>query len=163
MDETPSADASSGAEQAWHRRQAVALFNATWDLIDKCDRTEDDDAEMLLSAASSRWHWGQVGGAEQIASSDWQLAHVASLLGAADVATRFARRNLVLAESEGWDGWRLASAHEGMARACAVSGDAEGRSAHLGAARAALGREPDADDREVIEGQIATVPRVEAS
>jgi hypothetical protein len=160
MDETVRAEPSAEAEQAWHRRQAAALFNSTWDLIDKSDRTEDDDAEMLLSAAASRWHWGQVGGAEQVASGDWQVAHVAALLGVADVATRFAGRNLAIAETEGWDGWRLASAHEGMARACAVSGDTEGRSAHIAAAQAALSREPDAEDREVIEAQIATVPQL---
>jgi hypothetical protein len=144
---------------AVHRRLGVELFNATWDLIDKPDRSGDDDIEMLLSAAASRLHWGRIGGPEELATGDWQVAHVASLLGFGALALRFARRNLAAAEALGWDGWRLASAHEGMARAAAAAGDTAGRDTHLAAARVALTREPDADEREVIEGQLATIPR----
>ena len=142
----------------WHRQFGAGLFNRTWELIDKRDRSADDDAEMLLAATASRWHWGHVGGPEEIATGDWQVAHVASLLGFGDVARFFAGRNLDVAESSGWDGWRLASAHEGMARAMAASGDAEGRARHLDEARSALAREPDEEDKRVIGEQIASVP-----
>lgn len=142
-----------------HREIGGQRFNATWDLIDKgAARSADDDVEMLLSAMTSRWHWGQVGGPEEIATGDWQVAHAASLLGLGDVALLFARRNLAIAETEGWDGWRLASAHEGMARACAANGDAAGRSQHLAAASAALANEPDAEETQIITEQLATVP-----
>ncbi len=144
--------------RAWHREVAVGQFNATWDLIDKADRTADDDATMLLAATTSRWHWGHVGGPEQVATGDWLIAHVACLLGLGDLGALFASRNLSIAEAEAWDGWRLASAHEGMARACAVQGDAESRSLHVAAARAALNREPDPDERVMIEEQLSTVP-----
>src|SRR5687768_17525099 len=55
-----------------HRQIGVDRFNATWDLIDKGDRTADEDVELLLSAMTSRWHWGQVGGPEEISTGDWQ-------------------------------------------------------------------------------------------
>ncbi len=103
----------------WLREVAVGQFNAAWDLIDKTDRSAEDDGAMVLAAATSRWHWGQVGGPEQTATGDWQVAHVACLLGLGELAALFASRNLATAEAEGWDGWRLASAHEAMARACA--------------------------------------------
>ena len=141
-----------------HRQIGVERFNATWDLIDRPDRSADDDVELLLSAMTSRWHWGQVGGPEEISTGDWQVAHAAALLGLGDLALLFARRNLTTAEAQGWTGWRLASAHEGMARACAVAGDADGRARHLDAARAALDAEPDAEERQVIADQLATVP-----
>lgn len=141
-----------------HKQSGIALFNRTWDLIEKADRTPDDDVEMLLAAAASRYHWGQVGGPEQLASGDWQVAHVASLLGFADLARTFALRNLALAEEHSWDGWQLASAHEGMARALAAAGDPEGRERHVALARAALEREPDAEEREVINAQLDSVP-----
>lgn len=143
-----------------HRQIGVERFNATWDLIDRADRSADDDVELLLSAITSRWHWGQVGGPEEISTGDWQVAHAASLLGLGDLALLFARRNLATAEAQGWSGWRLASAHEGMARAFAVAGDAGGRARHLDAARAALDAEPDAEERQVIAEQLATVPEV---
>ena len=143
-----------------HRQIGVERFNATWDLIDRADRSADDDVELLLSAMTSRWHWGQVGGPEEISTGDWQVAHAASLLGLGDLALLFARRNLATAEAQGWSGWRLASAHEGMARAFAVAGDAGGRARHLDAARIALDAEPDAEERQVIADQLATVPEV---
>src|SRR5579862_4941393 len=126
-----------------HRQVGAELFNRAWELIDNPDRSADDDVDMLLAAAGSRWHWGQVGGPEEIATGDWQVAHVAALLGFGDVAKLFARHNLDLAISCEWDGWRLASAHEGMARALAVSGDVAGREHHLDLAIGALEREPD--------------------
>ena len=141
-----------------HRQVGVDRFNATWDLIDQKERSADDDVELLLSAMTSRWHWGQVGGPEEISTGDWQVAHAASLLGLGDLALLFARRNLATAEAQGWDGWRLASAHEGMARAHAVAGDAAGRAQHLAAAEAALANEPDAEESQIIASQLATVP-----
>jgi hypothetical protein len=143
-----------------HRRLGAQLFNRTWDLIDQMERSGDDVIEMLLAAMASRWHWGQVGTAEQVATGDWQVAHVFGLVGDGEVAVRFARRHLAAATAEGWDGWRLASAHEGMARAFAVSGDASGRAEQMEAAVAALAREDDAEDRDAIAAQLATVPPV---
>jgi hypothetical protein len=142
----------------WHRRFAGSTFNDCWDLIEQDARDADDDVEMLLLAAASRWHWSQVGGPEQIATGDWQVAHVASLLGLSDLARVFAERNLALATTEGWDGWRLASAHEAMARASAAAGDAERRRQHLELGRAALEREADAESRAIVEEQLDAVP-----
>jgi len=145
-----------------HRDVGIDRFNATWDLIDKgAARTPDDDVEMLLSAMTSRWHWSRCGGPEEIATGDWQVAHCAALLGLGDLAVLFASRNLTLAEEQGWRGWRLASAHEGMARACAVSGNVDGRSFHVDAAEAALAEEPEAEEARIIAEQLATVPPVE--
>ncbi|HEX4904416.1 MAG TPA: hypothetical protein VFU93_03110 [Acidimicrobiales bacterium] len=144
-----------------HRQIGVERFNASWDLIDKgAARSPDDDVELLLSAMTSRWHWGQVGGPEEVSTGDWQVAHAACLLGLGDLALLFARRNLATATERGWSGWRLASAHEGMARASAVAGDADGRSRHLAAAEAALANEPDAEESRIIASQLATVPSV---
>ena len=147
----------------WDRAFGAAGFNATWEYIDKTDRSDDDDLEMLLSAAASRWHWGRAGGEEQLATGDWQIAHVLSLAGAGALALRFARRSLAAAQAGGWTGWRLASAHEGMARAAAAAGDAAGRDAHAAAAQAALDAEPDDEERAVIARQLASVPEVQAS
>jgi hypothetical protein len=146
--------------EEWHRQIAVDLFNGTWELIDRVERTPDDDAEMLVRAMTSRWHWSQVGGPEELASGDWQIAHVASLLGHGDLALRFAERNLTAATALGWTGWRLASAHEGMARAFAAAGDADGRRHHVALAEAALAAESDPGDRQIIADQLATVPEI---
>jgi len=139
------------------REHGKALFNAAWDLIDQPSRTADEDVELLLRAAASRWHWGQAGGPEEVATGDWQVAHAASLLGLGDLALLFARRNLDAATAHGWTGWRLASAHEGMARACAVAGDRDARDRHVAEAERALAAEPDAESRDLIASQLATI------
>jgi hypothetical protein len=144
-----------------HREIGIDRFNATWDLIDKgAARTSDDDVEMLLSAVTSRWHWGRVGGPEEIATGEWQVAHTAALLGLGDLAVLFAQRSLAVATEQGWTGWRLASAHEGLARAYATLGDPDLRAFHLDAADAALATEPDAEESVIMREQLATVPRV---
>lgn len=146
-----------------HRELGAELFNRTWELIEERQRSADDDVDMLLSAAASRWHWGQVGGPEEVATGDWQVAHVASLLGLGELARVFARHNLDLAISCEWDGWRLASAHEGMARALAACGDADGREHHIDLAIGALERERSEADRAAIASQLRTVPPVTPS
>lgn len=146
------------SDQKFHESVAADLFNRCWELIDQEHRTGDEEIEMLLSAMTSRWHWSQVGGPPEIATGDWQVAHAAALAGFADLSLAFASRNLTTAETERWTGWRLASAHEGMARACAVSGDEADRQRHLDAAYAALESEPDQGDRSLIETQLASVP-----
>jgi hypothetical protein len=148
------------AADEWHRKTGARLFNGAWDLIDKTDRSDDDSVEMLLRAFASRWHWGQVGGSLQISSGDWQIAHVASLMGLDQLALLFAARCLGAVEADHGGGWRLASAHEGMARAYASAGDAEGRALHMRLADEALAAEPEEEERVIIAGQLATVPEV---
>ena len=55
-------------DEEWHREIAKQQFNRCWDLIELAERSPDDEVDMLLAAMTSRWHWGQVGGAEQIAT-----------------------------------------------------------------------------------------------
>jgi hypothetical protein len=124
MPADPDIEEGQSADE-WHRKTAARLFNGAWDLIEKNDRSGDDEVEMLLRAFASRWHWGQVGGSLQVSSGDWQIAHVASLMGLDQLALLFASRCLEAVEGDGSAGWRLASAHEGMARAYACAGDCE--------------------------------------
>lgn len=45
-------------EMEFHKKMAVELFNATWDLMDKKDRTKEDNDAMIHSAHASRYHCG---------------------------------------------------------------------------------------------------------
>ena len=121
-------------------------------------RTSSDDAEMLAAAFASRYLWESVGGDEQRAVGDWQIAHVASLLGNADLALAWARRALDRVEQNGWTDWRLASCYEGMARAQSVAGNGPERDRWVALAREVLAGLEDEEDRELIESQLASVP-----
>jgi hypothetical protein len=60
-------------EEAQVKKLAGTLFNETWDLIDKTDRTESDDALMLHKAHASCYHWIQVGTPKNHAQGEWQV------------------------------------------------------------------------------------------
>jgi hypothetical protein len=141
-----------------HKLLASQAFNAAWDLIDKPDRTPDEDAEMLQRAFASRWHWGFAGGPGQWATGDWQIAHCASLLGLGQLAQMYARRAFDICEREGWGDWQRASMLEGMARAAAAAGDNAEHAKYYALAEAAVAAIEADEDREVIASQLATVP-----
>jgi hypothetical protein len=69
-----------------------------------------------------------------------------------------ARRCVALCEEHGLGDWDLASAYEAMARASSVAGDAAAATTWKARATAALDAIADAADREVIEGDIGTLP-----
>ena len=139
---------------------AADLYNRAWDLLDSPDRTADEDDRLLAMAFASRFHWGEAEGAgdEQFAIGDWFIGHVAAHLGLGEVAMRFSARALARVTAMGVGGWLLASAYEGMARACAVTGDAAGRAEFYASAERALAEVEDDDEREVIEDQLRSIP-----
>jgi len=145
-------------EKEAHQYFAIETFNGTWELIDKTDRTPDEDAEMLQRAFTSRWHWSFVGGVEQWATGDWQIAHVASLLGYGWMAQFYARRAFAACENDGWTDWRRASMLEGMARAASAAGDQIEYAKYFELAQEAVAAIADPEDRELIASQLATVP-----
>ena len=146
-------------EQEAHQYFAIQTFNGAWELIEKPDRSADDDAAMLERAFASRWHWGFVGGPEQFATGDWQIAHVASLLGYGWMAQFYAQRAFDICEREGWGDWQRASMLEGMARAAAAAGDSEQHARYYALAEEAVAAIADDEDRELIASQLATVPQ----
>jgi hypothetical protein len=61
-----------------HGGLGAALFNRTWELIGKEDRTPADDDRMLHMAHASRYHWGEVGSAANLVRGEWQCSREAA-------------------------------------------------------------------------------------
>ena len=154
----PIADLDAAA----HRRLGVDLFNHTWTLIEKADRTPEETDEMIHAAHGSRFHWSRAGTTVNLGRGEWQIARVYCVLGRTEPALWHAGRCLAYAEAAAAAGeteaWDLPSAYEAMARAHAVAGDITIATSWRDRAREALAAIPDADDREVIEGDLATLP-----
>jgi DNA-binding transcriptional MerR regulator len=155
---TAPADLDAGA----HRRLAVELFNHTWTLIEKADRSPAETDEMIHAAHASRFHWSKAGTTVNLGRGEWQVARVYSVLGRAEPALWHADRCLSYAEQAAAEGeaelWDLPAAYEALARAHAVAGDTATALAWRDRAREALAAVPDTDDREIIEGDLATLP-----
>ena len=161
-DDSPVVEVGDEETRRWHRHFAVDMFNRSWDLLEQADRSPDDDAEMLAAAFGSAWHWRQVGTAENIALGDHQIAKVASHVGQPALALHYARRALEAMELGHFGNWQIAAAYEGMARACAASGDVAGRNYWVQRCTVALGAVPDAGDRSVVAEQLLNLPKLPA-
>lgn len=111
--------------QEWHRKQAIENFNTTWDYIDKKDRTEEDNINMIHTTHASRFHWGKVGTPLNLAVGEWQISRVYSLLGMPESALYHAKLSLELCLKNDIKDFNLAFGYEAVARAYMVSKDEE--------------------------------------
>ena len=135
-----------------HRQLGVDLYNYTWTLLEKQDRTRDDDDELLNATHASAYHWSRAAGAgpQNAARSQWQISRVNAVLGRGEAALYHAERCLELCTENGIGDWDLAAAYEALARAHKVAGnDAEFRR-NLELGRDALAQIADEEDREHI-------------
>ena len=145
-------------DHAARRALAVGLFNHVWTLLETADRTAAQDDEMVHAAHASRYHWGEVGEAKNLAIGEWQCSRVYAVLGRGEPSLHHARRCLELVEGHEAERWLRASAYEALARAHAVAGDRAAAADWKARAQAEVAGIEDADEREVIEQDVATLP-----
>jgi hypothetical protein len=142
-----------------HRTVAAECYNHSWDLLDRTDRSQDEDFELLTSAFTSRYHWSFVGGPEQWAVSDWMVSRAAAVIGEGSLSLAFAQRaNDAVQEFDAPD-WLVASTAEGLARAYAALGSEQDRDVWLNNAESLVEVIADEESRELIASQLASVPR----
>jgi len=142
----------------WHRQQAVDLFNFTWTLIDKPNRTPDDDDLMIHSAHASRYHWSIAGDVVNYLRGDWQIAHIYTLLNLSERALHYAQLCLRQCEVNQIGDFDLAFAYEAVARALACQGDLVEAGKYYRLAEAAGDQIAEADDRELFSSDLLKPP-----
>ena len=140
-----------------HRKIAADLFNYTWSLLDRKDRTVEDDEEMLHAAHASRYHWGRAGTPLNTSVGDWQISRVYAMLGRAEPALHHARRALEVTRRHRFARFYLAYAYEGLARAASVAGDRRTRDRSLREARRIGAKVRDQDDRRMLIEDLETI------
>jgi DNA-binding transcriptional MerR regulator len=143
------------------RQLAVDLYNSTWTLLEKADRTPAETDEMIHRAHASRWHWARAGTGVNLARGEWLCSRVYATIGRGEPALWHARRCVEINEELGGEvreSWDLAAAYEAMARASFAAGDPASGGLWKAKARAALEEVADADDRQPIEADLATLP-----
>jgi hypothetical protein len=145
---------------AQHRQLGIDLFNYTWTLIDKPDRTADDDDEMIHVAHASAYHWRQVGQPLNFARSDWLLSRVYALLNRPEAAIYHGRHSLAICLAEGIGDFDLAFAYEALARAYAIGGQMDESARYLEEAQAAARQIKEEDDRQYFVGELESIPTV---
>jgi DNA-binding transcriptional MerR regulator len=140
------------------RKLASDLFNFTWTLLERPQRTQHDDDLMVHAAHACRYLWDEVGEPVNHARGEWEISRVYATLGRAEPALHHARRCLEICEEHGIGDFDLAYAYEALARAHAVAGDTDASARHAAQAREAGARIAEQDDRELFESDLATLP-----
>lgn len=141
-----------------HRYFAAACNNTAWDLIEKTDRTAEDDRQMLYRAYASAFHWSAVGSPLNNARSEITLAHVHSALGEGALAMQYARSALDYFEQHDREDWDLAFGNMEMALAAAVAGEMNLHARHYELAKELGEAIAEKEDREIFQAWLAKIP-----
>lgn len=140
-----------------HRQFSTEAFNTAWDLIDKRDRTPEEDMAMLSRAAASLWHWNQRSDVNSQSRSVgyWQLSRVFALLSEGGMAMRCGE--LCLTYAKGMPPFYEAYAYEALARAAILSGDSASAKRYLASAQKLVDRIEEASSREMILADLQSI------
>ncbi len=106
-------------EEAAHKKFAVDWFNKIWPLLQKENRTAEENEMMIHLAHTSLFHWLHVGTAINEQRGEWMLARVSTILEDKTKALHHAKRCLALTEKNDFKDFDLA--YESMARAYALN------------------------------------------
>lgn len=111
--------------EEWCKKKAVEAFNATWDLMDKVERTADETALMLHTAHASCYLWGFLGSPLNQARSEWQISRAYAIAGEGDRAVYHAERSLKICKDNNYGDFDYAFCFEALVRAYGVLRDEE--------------------------------------
>jgi DNA-binding transcriptional MerR regulator len=157
-DVMPIRPASVTMDPQVQRKAAADLFNYTWTLLEKTDRTERETDLMVHAAHASRFMWEDIGEPVNHARGEWQVARVYSVADRPEPALHHAHRCLQIVEEHGVGDFDLACAYEALARAHATAGEREPAARCEALGREAAARIADADDRELVVSDLDSLP-----
>jgi len=143
-----------------HRFFAADCFNRAWDLIDKTERTLEEDEQMLRLCLASHWHWTQRPDydAGKASVAHWQTSRIYAVLGQADLARRYGQLCLAASRGEGTLPFHVGYAYEALARAEVLAGDVAMRDEYLAEARSVAESMSDLEAKKMILDDLATIP-----
>lgn len=141
-------------EATAHRHFSAEFFNRAWELIEKKDRTLEDDERMISLAHASLGHWRlRVDCTDQnLSIGYWQISRVYAVLGQGANAKHYGE--LCLAVSGKEPRFYLGYAREALARAALLNKDRAQFDAHLAEARTLAAKVTDPDERKMLEDDL---------
>jgi len=137
------------------RDLAIQLFNETWELIDKKDRTDKDNITMLHKAHASCYLWREEKNPVNDARGEWQVSRVYSILNEGRLALLHANESLSLCLRNQIAGFDLAFGYEAIARSYHTLGDTAHKEEFKQRGLAACAAIEDPEDRAYTLGNFA--------
>jgi tetratricopeptide (TPR) repeat protein len=141
-----------------HKKSAADCFNLVWSLLEKENRSKEDDDKMVHAAHASRFHWGEVGTPLELERGEWQISRVYSVLNRPQAALHHAQRCLEICTENTIADFDIAFAHEAMARAYAASGNKPEFEKHYRLAKEAGERVAGKEDKDYFLGDLESGP-----
>ena len=140
-----------------HRHFSAHCFNAAWEHIDKPERTSEETEEMIQCALASLWHWSQREDCTptNLSIGYWQAARVYALAGEPTNARKYAQLCLDITPED--DPFCLGYAHEALARAELLSGNAAAAKEHLTKAAELARQIESAENRKLLEDDLQAI------
>jgi hypothetical protein len=143
------------------RQLGVELYNSSWALMERSDRTPEADDELVHHVHASMFHWLQAPECEpkHRARGEWLCSRAYTVLGRAEPAMHHARRCLELCEqhADNVEDWDLAFAYEALARASRVTGNQDEARRYEEHGRELADRIADPEDKEIVLKDYATL------
>lgn len=140
-----------------HKKFAANLFNLTWSLLDKKNRTRAEDDKMIHAAHASRFHWGEIGTPLEFERGEWQISRVYSVLTRNEPALYHAKRCLKLCKENNIGDFDIAFAYEAMARAHAITGNEKECTKYIQLANEAAGQIKKKEDKAYFLSELKTI------
>ncbi|MCA9023984.1 MAG: hypothetical protein KDA86_02105 [Planctomycetaceae bacterium] len=143
-----------------HRYFSTSCFNNAWELLDRQDRTPDDDQQMLLLAFASLWHWTQRPDCtdKHLSIGYWQISRIYSVLKDAENARKYAQ--LCLNKTPADDPFCLGYAHEALARAESIAGNVKIARQHFAEALKHADSVSQTEDQKLLLDDLQQLERV---
>ena len=140
-----------------HKNLAIKLFNQTWGLIEKEDRSQADNDRMIQVAHASRYHWEIAGEAVNIARGEWLISRVYALLGRGEPCLYHANCCLQVTLKNDLKDFDLAFGYEAVARAAILTGDKIKADEYLTLAQEAGTKIEEPDDQQYFFSELLTI------
>lgn len=150
------AEKETFTEAEAHLHFAKQFNGKIWELLEKQERTPEEDELLVDYTHASLAHWRVAGTEVHIQRGAWMLAHVHTVLGNEALALQHAKRCQELTEQYKvhLSDFDFAYAYECMARAQALAGNEEEAQKYIALADEAGVAIKDAKDREIFLGDF---------
>jgi len=158
MGDTPDFDV-----EAAHRYFSVDCFNRVWGLLDKPERTPQEDRDIVQLCLASVWHWTEREDCTDTNMSIgyWQASRVFATIGLPDEARRYGQLCLEASQEPDILPFYLGYAYEALARAEAVAGNKDKARGHLAESRRIAEGLPNPDAKKQLLADLdALAPRL---
>lgn len=146
-------------KKAAHKYFSANCFNQAWDLIDKEERTPEEDEQMIRLSLASHYHWTQREDYTKTNASIayWQTSHIYALLGQADNSLHYGQLCLEVSQGEDVPPFFLGYAYEALARAESVAGNQDRSADYIKQAQAAAERIEKQDNKKQLLADLESI------